>query len=93
MAIRGFKSKALKRLAHKGDGRLLPAAKMQRIGRILQALDGPNPMKSLEARTYRLHPLKGDRKGRWAVHVTANVRITFCIEGADTYDIDIEDYH
>jgi proteic killer suppression protein len=40
-----------------------------------------------------LHPLKGDRKGAWAVKVSGNWRITFTFVGKDTDDVDYEDYH
>ena len=42
---------------------------------------------------YRLHPLKGKRKGYWAVNVTGNWCITFRFEGGDVRDVNYEDYH
>ena len=42
---------------------------------------------------YRLHPLKGDRKGEWAVWISGNWRVTFRFEGADAIDVDYCDYH
>ncbi len=93
VAIEGFKSKALKRLARKGDGRGLPPASLRRIAAIPDTLDGLNPMKTLSLRTYRMHPLKGDRKGYWGVTVTGNWRITFRYDGEHAYDVDLVDYH
>ena len=43
--------------------------------------------------TFRLHPLKGERKGFWAVTVRANWRITFRIEDGKARDVDFVDYH
>ena len=40
-----------------------------------------------------LHPLKGERKGTWAVSVSANWRITFRFSGSDVVDVDYGDYH
>jgi toxin HigB-1 len=40
-----------------------------------------------------LHPLKGDRKGAWAVSVSGNWRITFRFVGKDADAVDYEDYH
>jgi proteic killer suppression protein len=40
-----------------------------------------------------LHPLKGDRRGTWAVSVSGNWRITFRFSGPDTEDMNYEDYH
>jgi proteic killer suppression protein len=40
-----------------------------------------------------LHPLKGDRKGTWAVSVSGNWRVTFKFVGKDAEAVDYEDYH
>jgi proteic killer suppression protein len=42
---------------------------------------------------WRLHPLKGDRKGVWSLRVTRNHRLTFRVERQMISDIDFEDYH
>lgn len=42
---------------------------------------------------WRLHPLKGELSGRWAVWVDANWRLVFRFDGADVVDIDYLDYH
>lgn len=93
MAIKGYRNKALKRLAHEADRRGVPAASAARIREILFALDGPDPLDTLSAPTYRLHRLKGDRKGHYAVSVTRNRRITFRFDGEHAYDVDLIDYH
>ena len=41
----------------------------------------------------RLQPLKGERKGSWAVWVSGNWRVTFSFIGKDATDVDYEDYH
>ena len=40
-----------------------------------------------------LHPLKGDRKGQWAMTVSGNWRITFAFDGEDVIVVNLEDYH
>ena len=40
-----------------------------------------------------LHPLRGDRRGTWAVSVSGNWRVTFRFSGPDVEDVDYEDYH
>ena len=40
-----------------------------------------------------LHPLKGGQKGRWAVKVSGNWRLTFEFVGKDVEKVDYEDYH
>jgi proteic killer suppression protein len=41
----------------------------------------------------RFHRLTGNMKGRYAVTVSANWRITFAWSGQDAVDVDLEDYH
>ncbi len=41
----------------------------------------------------RLHSLKGDLKGHWAVWVNGNWRVTFRFVGTDVELIDYQDYH
>ena len=38
------------------------------------------------------HPLKGERSGRYAIRLNANMRVTFGWDDGAT-DVDIEDYH
>lgn len=45
------------------------------------------------APNWRLHPLKGDSAGRWAVWVAGNWRLTFAFVDGDAELIDYEDYH
>jgi len=39
------------------------------------------------------HPLKGERRGTYAVSVSGNWRMTFRFEGEHAVDVDLEDYH
>jgi proteic killer suppression protein len=40
-----------------------------------------------------LHPLKGDRKGQWAVNVNGPWRLCFRFKDGNAYDVEIVDYH
>ena len=51
----------------------------------------PEQMGSLPG--VRFHPLKGDRKGQWAVSVSGNWRLVFAFEDEDATDVDLVDYH
>lgn len=42
---------------------------------------------------WRLHPLKGQLTGRWAVWVDKNWRLTFSFSAAHAIDVDYQDYH
>ena len=47
-----------------------------------------------EPPNYGLHPLTGDRRGRYAMSVTRNWRLTFTkIDDHTVADLDLEDYH
>lgn len=41
----------------------------------------------------RFHPLKGADRGRYALDVSGNWRITFGWDQTDATDVDLEDYH
>ena len=41
----------------------------------------------------RLHELKGDRSGMWAVDGSGNWRVAFRFEGQDAEAVNYEDYH
>lgn len=56
----------------------------------LDAASGPNDM---AVPIWRLHPLKGDLAGHWAVWVDENWRLTFKFEGTDAVLVDYQDYH
>lgn len=93
VAIEGFRHGGLKRFFERSDARRLHRAHVARIGRILSALDGSDPLAVLSAPGYRLHPLKGDRRGQWSVRVSDNWRIVFRVEGEHVFDVDLTDYH
>jgi proteic killer suppression protein len=97
----GLQNRVIKRFRHKGlealfltgstkgvDAQL--AGKLRRI--LLRLNDGPLP-DAMMLPGYRLHQLKGDRKGSWSVWVSGNYRLTFDIEGEDATNVDVEDYH
>ena len=42
---------------------------------------------------FRFHALDGDKKGRYAINVSSNWRLTFGWDEQDAIDIDLEDYH
>ena len=91
--IRSFSSRALKRLYEDDDGSRLPPDMVLRCSLILAKLDVAAKADDLDLPSYRLHALKGDRKGQWSVTVRANWRIVFRFENGEPYDVDFLDYH
>lgn len=91
--IRGFKHKGLKRLFEHGNRSQVRADLVHKIENILATLDSAESPQGLNLPGYRLHPLKGDRKGFWLVTVRANWRIIFRFESEDAMDVELIDYH
>ena len=83
----------LRRLYERDDTTRLNPAHVRRIRRILTDLDVARSPRNMDAPEYRLHPLKGDRRGRWSVRVSANWRIVFRFEDFEAVDVDLMDYH
>lgn len=42
---------------------------------------------------WKLHPLKGERRGEYAITVTGNWRVTFRVSEGAVTDLNFEDYH
>jgi len=93
VVIRNFRHKGLRLLYEKGDRRRVPSESVARIERILARLDESAEPAHMDLPGFRLHPLKGDRAGFWAVAVSGNRRIVFRFEGVDARDVDLVDYH
>ena len=91
--IKRFRYKGLERLFRKGDSQGIQAQQVSRIIRILDLLDDVSAPEQLNIPGLYLHPLKGSRKGEWAMSVSGNWRITFRFEGEDVTDVTLEDYH
>jgi proteic killer suppression protein len=91
--IRSFRHKGLERLFTTGTTRGIPAESRARIERMLDRLDAAIRPGDMNIPGWRFHPLLGTQKGRWAVAVSGNLRLTFAFDGEDVVDIDLEDYH
>jgi len=91
--IRSFRHKGLERYFRKGERKGIDAQHELRIRRILDRLDASIRPDDMNLPGYRLHGLKGDRKGLFAVWVSANWRITFGFDGGDAVNVNLEDYH
>ena len=91
--IKSFRHKGLERFFRKGDARGIQTQHAARIGRILDVLDEASSSEQLNIPGMYLHPLRGERKGQWAMTVSGNWRITFAFEGEDVIIVNLEDYH
>ena len=91
--IVGFRHKGLKLLFEKDDRRRVLPDHADKIARILARLEEASEARHMDLPGFRLHPLKGDLAGYWAVRVSGNWRIVFRFEGGDASDVDLIDYH
>jgi len=91
--IRNFRHKGLKRLFEDGDRKGIRPDLLEKVENILFVLNRAKAPGDMNLPGFRLHRLKGDLKGFWAVTVRANWRIVFRIEGGAASDVDLIDYH
>ena len=91
--IARFRHKGLQLLYEKEDRRRVPAAYSAKIERILARLDEATGPADMDVPGFRLHPLKGDLAGHWAVSVSRNWRIVFRFESVHVFDVNLVDYH
>lgn len=91
--ILSFRHKGLRRLFEDDDRSKLDAQDADRIARILARLNQSRVPQDMAVPGFRLHPLKGNLKGFWAVTVRANWRVIFRFDGKDARDVDLIDYH
>ena len=91
--IRGFKHKGLARFFETGSKSGIQAQYAERLRLILAQLNAATAPSDMGLPGLGLHPLKGDRKGTWAVNVSGNWRVTFTFVEKDADRVDYEDYH
>lgn len=94
MRIVSIKHKGLERLWKNDEARGLPADQVKRLRTAISLLSAvANLQMVATVPGWRLHELKGARKGTWSMTITRNWRMTFRLEGEVIYDVDLEDYH
>ena len=91
--IRSFRHRGLKRLYERDDKSRIRADMLEKIENILALLDRADRPEGMDLPGFRLHPLRGNLRGFWAVTVRANWRIIWRFEGEDAVDVDLIDYH
>jgi proteic killer suppression protein len=91
--IRSIRHKGLKRFHEDDDPRGVIVEHADKLRDILARLDAAGHIADMDLPGFRLHPLKGEFKGLWAVTVRANWRVIFRIANGDVLDVDYVDYH
>ncbi|HEX8521194.1 MAG TPA: type II toxin-antitoxin system RelE/ParE family toxin [Tepidisphaeraceae bacterium] len=91
--IRSFRHKGLAKFFLTGTTRGIRADQAKRLRQILSRLHASTSPADMDLPGLRLHGLKGDRSGYFAVDVSGNWRVVFRFEGVDAADVDYVDYH
>ena len=92
--IKRIRHKGLARFYRDGNARGINPKHALRLRVLLTALETATHPEQLQLLPgARLHPLKGDRKGQWAMSVSGNWRLVFEFEDEDVTNLDLLDYH
>ena len=93
LVIKSFRHKGLRRLYETGTPSGVRADHAKRLRLQLAALDTAQTITDMNIPGFRLHPLKGELRGRWAIWVSGNWRLAFEFREGNAYILDYEDYH
>jgi len=91
--IESFRHKGLRQLFEDGDPKGVNPQHVEKIENILGLLDVAQNIADMRIPSFRLHALKGDLNGYWAVTVRANWRLVFRFADGRASDVDLIDYH
>lgn len=91
--IHSFRNKELKRLYEDDDPRGVTAEHLTKLRNILARLDAAGSVEDMNLPGFKLHPLKGEFNGFWAVTVRANWRVIFRFVKSGAFEVDYLDYH
>ena len=91
--IENFKHKGLKRLFENGESKGILADHVEKIENILAVLNRAASPSDMDLPGFKIHPLKGERKGFYGVTVLANWRVIFRFEDGHACDVELIDYH
>ncbi len=91
--IETIKHKGLRRLYEKNDRSGIRPDLVEKVQKILSALEAANGPEEMSLPLFRFHSLTGDRRRTYSVTVKANWRVTFSFHERAAQDVNLEDYH
>ena len=91
--ILSFRHRGLEALYEGRTARRVGSEHVHKLRDILAALDRSRRPTDMDLPGFRLHPLKGELRGHYAVRVSGNWRVTFRFEEGQALDVDYGDYH
>ena len=91
--LRSFSHKRLEQFFTTGSTAGIQSIHAKRFRLILAQLNQTRSVTCMDIPSFRLHQLKGRRKGIGSVTVQANWRVTFRFVAGDAEIVNYEDYH
>lgn len=91
--IKSFRHRGLRRLFEQDDPSGVNPEHAIKLRDILATLHAAPAVSHMDLPGFRLHPLKGQLKGFWAITVRANWRVIFRFSQGNAEDVDCVDYH
>jgi proteic killer suppression protein len=91
--IETFRHKGLQKYFETGNKAGIQPDHEERLRMRLAALNTAMCIEDMDLPGFRLHQLKGNRQGSWAIDVSKNWRIVFSFDGGQVFAVDYEDYH
>ena len=94
MRIVSFRNRELERFWRYGEVRGVARQYEAKLRAMLTTIEEAETITEIDTIPgWRLHPLRGDRKGTWSLKLSRNQRLTFRVAGSAVSEIDFEDYH
>ena len=93
IVIKNFAHKGLESFFRTGSRAGIQPAHAARLRRQLAQLDKSSTPQDMNIPGWKLHALKGELAGHWAVWVNGNWRMTFKFDRADASVVDYQDCH
>ena len=91
--IQSFRHKGIEQFFRMGSKAGIQPGHAAKLNKQLFALNRAKSAAYMNAPGWKLHPLKGDLAGRWAIWVSGNWRLTFTFEDENAVLVDYQDYH
>ncbi|MEJ5113196.1 type II toxin-antitoxin system RelE/ParE family toxin [Erwinia billingiae] len=91
--IKSWKHGGLKEFYETGSTRKVNPQHEKRLRERLRIIDLAEQIEDINLTGYKLHPMKGERRGIWSITVSGNWRITFEFKDGDAWILNYEDYH
>ena len=91
--IRSIRHKGLRRLLEDNDSRGVQQEHISKLRNVLARPATARTVDDMDLPGFRLHPLKGELMGFYAVTIRANWRVIFRFHDGHAEDVDYVDYH